>query len=254
MKKTFILFAAFLVFFLSCAGSIRYSQEQFSTVQNKINTQEIAFSGGDGSTFDNAIIITGVKNDTDLYVAELLLVSNRIGIMGKDWKLIGQYPINKDGFYFAFGKIDLVDIKTLKDNHYKSFYFNKSSLIDENDNHKQRQIIQEMMILNKVVLDKISNHDITFSGGDGLSFETAIIIKGIQNNQEGINAEYIYISNKHGKVNINWKPIMQALIDDTYKYCDNIQIEDINNNTKISYYFDITAVKDFIRNKIDKMD
>jgi hypothetical protein len=241
MKKIFILFSAFSVCILSCAGTILYSQEQFNTVQNKINAQEITYSGGDGSAFENAMIITGATNDTDLAVAELLFVSNKIGIMGKDWKLIGQYPINKEGFNYASGNIDLVDIMKLKDKSYESFYFNKSSLIQEQRKLAQEQKYQEMIRRQKGVKDKIANHDITFLGGDGLSMETAIVIKGAKNGQEGVDAEYVYISIKQGQQNVDWKPIEQSLLGDNGKSFDCIKIEDIKNSTKISYYFDVTA-------------
>jgi hypothetical protein len=89
--------------------------------------------------------------------------------------------------------------------------------------------------------ERIEKGQIRFDGGDGLSVENAIIINGTENGKEGIIAEFIYIGKKHGERNTDWKPIMQSLVNRNGKSYDEIQIEDIKTNNKISYYFDITA-------------
>ena len=89
--------------------------------------------------------------------------------------------------------------------------------------------------------EKIKNGEIRFDGGDGLSIENAIIINGAQSEGEGIPAGFIYIMKKHGEGNKDWKTIMQSLTSTNGKSYDEIQIEDIKNNKKVAYYFDIAA-------------
>ena len=100
---------------------------------------------------------------------------------------------------------------------------------------------EETRLQYQITGDKIEKGEIRFEGGDGLSIESAIIINGAKNEGEGITAEYVYIGKKHGERDIDWKPFMQSFLGKNGNHYDKIQIEDIKNNIKISYYFDITA-------------
>ena len=72
------------------------------------------------------------------------------------------------------------------------------------------------------------------SGGNGSSFETAIIISDC-NNSEGVEQEYIEVQKRFG----NYKVIKQKLLSNEGKTYDLLEL-DINSE-KVELYFDITA-------------
>jgi hypothetical protein len=77
-----------------------------------------------------------------------------------------------------------------------------------------------------------------YSGGNGESLETAIII-GAKSTSTGVPAEYDYIIGKHGPANVRWKLISQRLRESAGRDYDILNIE-LDNGEKRSYYFDIT--------------
>ena len=77
-----------------------------------------------------------------------------------------------------------------------------------------------------------------YSGGNGSSIETAIII----NEADwilGIRAEYDYIIEKYGEVNKGWKLQKQGTLNQSGRTFDILNIELPNSESK-SIYFDIT--------------
>jgi hypothetical protein len=93
------------------------------------------------------------------------------------------------------------------------------------------------------VAAKIQEGKIRFEGGNGLTIEEAIKIKGARNTDEGIAAENIWIMEKHGNRGTEWNKLAQSLDmsdDERYQF-DIIEIELISTGEKISYYFDITS-------------
>jgi len=86
----------------------------------------------------------------------------------------------------------------------------------------------------------ISIGKIKFTGGDGSSKENAIKIDGAKSGSEGIPAEYIYISKKHGNRDVDWKLQGQSLLGDKGKSYDFVEIEIQESKTIVGYYFDIT--------------
>ena len=81
---------------------------------------------------------------------------------------------------------------------------------------------------------------IVYEGGDGSSFENAIVIKNATTTREGIAAEYAHIEKKHGQRIEDWKLIMQSSNVQNGRRYDVITIRIISDNTTIAYYFDIT--------------
>ena len=77
-----------------------------------------------------------------------------------------------------------------------------------------------------------------FSGGNGESLETAIIISA-KSTSTGVPAEYDYIIGKHGPANVGWKLISQRLRECAGRDYDILNIE-LNNGEKRWYHFDIT--------------
>ena len=82
---------------------------------------------------------------------------------------------------------------------------------------------------------------IVYEGGDGSSFENAIIIKNATTSRDGIAAEYAYIGKVHGERFKDWKTIMQSLSSSNGKHYDIIKINILSDNTTKEYYFDITS-------------
>ena len=81
---------------------------------------------------------------------------------------------------------------------------------------------------------------IVYAGGDGSSFENAIVILNATTSRDGIAAEYAYIERKHGKKFENWKPIGQSTNMLDGKRYDVVAIQIIPGNKTIQYFFDIT--------------
>ncbi len=81
---------------------------------------------------------------------------------------------------------------------------------------------------------KIGN--VSFEGGNGATIETAIIITGAKNTQEGIEAEAKWVK----KVHRTWVKKEQALLMANGKHYDKIQYSTPAGETK-SLYFDISS-------------
>jgi hypothetical protein len=81
---------------------------------------------------------------------------------------------------------------------------------------------------------------VTYEGGDGKTVENAIIIKNAENERNGVAAEYAYIAKINGEKFKDWKPVGQSTINKDDKKIDLINIQLIQKNETISYYFDIT--------------
>jgi hypothetical protein len=77
-----------------------------------------------------------------------------------------------------------------------------------------------------------------YSGGDGLSVETAVVIEATSS-FVGVAAEYEYITKQHGPKGTAWKLESQALVSEGGKPYDMIKIKLSNGESK-SYYFDIS--------------
>ena len=76
---------------------------------------------------------------------------------------------------------------------------------------------------------------LVFEGGDGATQETAVVIKGAKNEQEGVDAERKWVN----KVHPGWKKGAQALMNAEGKYYDRIEYTTPSGETQ-TIYFDIT--------------
>jgi len=75
---------------------------------------------------------------------------------------------------------------------------------------------------------------VKIEGGDGSSFEKAIIISDC-NDMEGVKQEYIELRKRFG----NYKLINQTLMDYKDKLYDKLKVS-LDNNKEIDVFFDIT--------------
>ena len=76
---------------------------------------------------------------------------------------------------------------------------------------------------------------ITYSDNSGESKENAIIISGAENSNDGVKAEYKYLTRKFG----DWELDSQFFFTEEDKYYDQLDIELPNGNEK-TLYFDIS--------------
>jgi hypothetical protein len=90
------------------------------------------------------------------------------------------------------------------------------------------------------VHEKINKNEIIFLGGDGSSIESAIIIKGAKHEQLGVDAEYVYLSNKLGVRWQDWQLVSQGLRVEKEKSYDEMKIKDLKTGEEKMYYFDIS--------------
>lgn len=77
---------------------------------------------------------------------------------------------------------------------------------------------------------------ITFEGGDGSSFEEAVVIKGAKDTMEGIEAESKWMEKKHR----GWEKGDQALVSKDGKHYDRIDYSKPKDGKKMTIFFDIT--------------
>lgn len=80
---------------------------------------------------------------------------------------------------------------------------------------------------------------ITYEGGDGSSFEDAIIIKGQKNNLDAVFWEYAYLQDKFPKNSMKWRVGYQWLRHQGEKAYDVLEVA-FQDGTCRCFYFDIT--------------
>ena len=74
---------------------------------------------------------------------------------------------------------------------------------------------------------------------NGLTKEKAVIILGAKDETEGVDAEYKWLEEKYGKVNVEWEMVDQTLIDEGDSQFDILKIKFKNGDFK-TFWFDIT--------------
>lgn len=77
---------------------------------------------------------------------------------------------------------------------------------------------------------------ITYQGGDGSSFEKAVVITGAKNSMEGVPAEGKWLRKKYG----NYEKLKQGLIQHEGKFYDVITIR-TKKGKEVVVYFDISG-------------
>lgn len=82
---------------------------------------------------------------------------------------------------------------------------------------------------------------IEYLGGDGSSFEKAIIIKNAESDFHGILAEYAYLEKKYGKRGTVWDRNAQSYSECQKKKYDILEIEFLESKETMTVYFDITG-------------
>ena len=88
-----IVFISF--FMISCGNTKQTTNVKEKSTQKK--TGNIAYTGGDGTSIENAIIILGAKNSFEGIPAEYAYVGKLYGKRSVDWLFISQSLVNKKG-------------------------------------------------------------------------------------------------------------------------------------------------------------
>jgi hypothetical protein len=80
---------------------------------------------------------------------------------------------------------------------------------------------------------------VTFSGGNGESGDSAIVIHGIEKPSEGVEAEYRYLSQLHGIKDKSWRVESQVITREEKNVYDVIEIMLVPSSQKRIYYFEV---------------
>jgi len=96
-----------------------------------------------------------------------------------------------------------------------------------------------------LALAGIAHSQISYTGGDGSSFEQAVVILGAVNEFDGVDAEYQWLAQKFGPENENWSS-SQGLFQSGDKLYDILTLTFLKDVTdhkvgeSADFYFDIT--------------
>lgn len=94
------------------------------------------------------------------------------------------------------------------------------------------------------LIGKIDSGKVRFEGGDGSSVDRAVRIVGAASGNEGVAAEYYFISRRHGKQGADWRPAGQRSFNDNKgaKF-DAVVVQLSGEYLPQTYYFDITEFR-----------
>ena len=92
-------------------------------VREKIDSGKIKYLGGDGSSLEKAILISGkIKTGLEGIDAEYYYLFRKLGEMDRDWKMVMQFLVHgEDGKPY-----DRMDVKDLKNHTEATYYFDIS--------------------------------------------------------------------------------------------------------------------------------
>lgn len=82
---------------------------------------------------------------------------------------------------------------------------------------------------------------ISIHGGSGESVEDAAVISRVSKQTEVMDAEYEFISKKHGPKYKGWRLTEQTIVQEKNKTYDIIEIQLIPSSEKKIYYFNVSA-------------
>jgi hypothetical protein len=86
-----------------------------------------SFSENEGSSFHDAVIVSGVKNQREGMAAEHQFISKLHGQRGEDWFLVGQTIIHEQNKI-----VDVIEIQINNSPDRKIFYFDATSFLMKN--------------------------------------------------------------------------------------------------------------------------
>lgn len=84
----------------------------------------ITYTGGNGESFHNAIIISGAKSKSEGAAAEYNYISEKYGTRGEGWLLVGQTVIRERNKI-----VDVIEIQVDSEMNRRIFYFDVSEFL-----------------------------------------------------------------------------------------------------------------------------
>jgi hypothetical protein len=112
-KKMFRGVLICLIFiFVGCIG-----RQEMKISKSKEVPLEVQYSGGNGDSHEEAIIITGVKKQSDGLDAEYRYISTKYGVKNQDWHIVGQTIFHEKSKTY-----DVIEI-TLKSTSDRRIYY-----------------------------------------------------------------------------------------------------------------------------------
>lgn len=121
MRLKIILLSILSIVLFSCGSKKSVATTNQNTSTSTITVSNgVKISGGDGSSYKNALIVQA-KNSTDGIRSEYLYLDKKYGQRGKDWHFIQQSLSHKEGIPYDVLKIKTANGKTL------NVYFNIKS-------------------------------------------------------------------------------------------------------------------------------
>ncbi|MCF6279289.1 MAG: hypothetical protein L3J14_02970 [Flavobacteriaceae bacterium] len=120
MKKI-VLLITFSFLLISC-GSTKNSRKSKTNYNTTVDIGKIKFSGGDGLSIENAIVILNAKNSREGIAAEYTYLGKILGEKFVDWTPLGQALTHKDGKSY-----DIITVQKKSSNEELQYYFDISS-------------------------------------------------------------------------------------------------------------------------------
>jgi hypothetical protein len=84
--------------------------------------------------------------------------------------------------------------------------------------------------------------EIYYSGGNGESKDSSIIIRGALRQSEGIEAEQYFLSRMFGEKGKAWEVQDQTIIREEKRIYDMVQIQLMPSMKKLYFYFDVSKL------------
>ncbi|HYD48963.1 MAG TPA: hypothetical protein VEB21_11475 [Terriglobales bacterium] len=88
----------------------------------------------------------------------------------------------------------------------------------------------------KDIVAKLHRSEISFAGGDGSSYEQAVVVLGAVGSVEGVLAEYAYLEAREGEPD-RWSRVRQTLISRERRMYDIIRVRRADGSER-DYHFD----------------
>lgn len=99
------------------------------------------------------------------------------------------------------------------------------------------------------------SHSLTAGGGNGTSYDSAVVLTGGNNLSAAVEGEYDFLSKLFGEKDKDWKVSEQTTVTENNKNYNMLQVEIFKTNEKHFYYFDVTwYTKKAKRQKEDNAD
>lgn len=104
------------------------SRNTVKLTKSPANPPGISYSGGSGESFHDAVEINGARDKSSGVSAEYNFISEKHGIRGTDWYLVGQTVIREKNKI-----VDVVEIQVQNTSDRRIFYFDVSGFLGKKE-------------------------------------------------------------------------------------------------------------------------